>query len=142
MHLKSTSMKSTPFLASMIVLLILASNCGTKNLKENQQVQDTPLVVQKSDSVDKSEKFSSGDTTVYHYANYDIKAISGSDDGGDVFMVVNRKKGSTFTIKQRFAYFVALVDQYLVLDSGTGPNNRGLDVYDLDENTKVFSAVH
>ncbi|MGO8056233.1 hypothetical protein, partial [Rhizobium leguminosarum] len=57
-------------------------------------------------------------------------------------MVVNRKKGSTFIISQPEAYFVAVVDQYLVVDSGTSPNNRGLDVYDLDENKVVLSTVH
>ncbi len=45
-----------------------------------------------------------------------------------------------FEIKNEGAeYFLALEGDFLILDSGTGPQPRGLIIYDLKERTKIFS---
>jgi hypothetical protein len=46
-------------------------------------------------------------------------------------------------IKNEFAeYFMALQDRFLILDSGTGPEPRGLIIWDLDSRKKVYSGTY
>ena len=48
-----------------------------------------------------------------------------------------------FEIKNGSAeYFLALENDFLILDSGTGPSPRGLIVYDLTKRSKVFSDMY
>lgn len=46
-----------------------------------------------------------------------------------------------FEIKNEGAdYYNALVDHYIIMDSGTGPGIRGIFIYDLDTRAKVYEA--
>ena len=48
-----------------------------------------------------------------------------------------------FEIKNEWAdYFLALENNFLILDSGTGPATRGLIVYDLTKRANVFSDTY
>lgn len=51
-------------------------------------------------------------------------------------------RSGDFEIKnQNVEYFDKLVGRYLVLDSGTGPDIRGIIVYDLNKKSKVYEGL-
>lgn len=48
-----------------------------------------------------------------------------------------------FELKDQAAtYFLALTDNFLILDSGTAPDPRGLTVYDLNSRKKVYTDTY
>lgn len=48
-----------------------------------------------------------------------------------------------FEIKNKYAtYFLALTDNFLVLDSGTAPPPRGISIYNLNSRKEVYSGLY
>jgi hypothetical protein len=50
------------------------------------------------------------------------------------------KESNDFEIKNKWAeYYWGITDHFLILDSGTGPDPRGMLIYDLTKRTQVFN---
>ena len=118
-----------PFLA---IILVSCSNSETTSIPGTETKTDT--------------------TQCFVFNQYVVKTASGEDVGENIS--VYKRAGSTnanagckaknallFTIKNPDAnYFIGLAGNYLFIDSGTGADVRGLEIYNLTTRKSVFSG--
>lgn len=49
---------------------------------------------------------------------------------------------SDLEIKDSATYYLGLENNFLLIDKGTSPGTRGLDIYDLDKRTKIYTGFY
>jgi hypothetical protein len=67
---------------------------------------------------------------IYDYELYKVTLSDKRDDVGSIINVYDKLNHSSFTIDDGAIYFMELIDHYMILDEGTGPD-RGMIIYDL-----------
>lgn len=100
------------------------------------------------------ELFSKNITCNKDNPNYFVVSKSLSGKGTDILIKYKNSnknitcdykvEGTDFEIKDNgnSEYFYAISKNLLILDSGTGPSNRGIIIYNLDSRKKVFNDIY
>jgi hypothetical protein len=95
-----------------------------------------------------------GDKTVCHESTRHLIVEGSTGEVGTNFLVKHKSKRSQsacqyvvkpgdFEIKnERAEYFLGLQEDLLILDSGTGPDPRGLIIWDLKKRKKVYTGTY
>jgi hypothetical protein len=100
---------------------------------------DTSLESISVDTSFKHDFSKSTDSIVFDDENYKIIIIPHIVDVGDLIGVYNKFKKKSLSIDEGDSYYVAVVDSFIIIDSGTS-NYRGLSIYNLNSAKKVFSG--
>lgn len=76
---------------------------------------------------------------VYDYELYKVTLTDKRDDVGSIINVYDKLNHTSFTIDDGAIYFEELIDNYMILDEGTGPA-RTMIIYDLKNQNIVFES--
>ena len=138
--------------SALVFLLIIPIAAGVVFLLYNNY-SDSPSI-KNSDQplVDDTKNREMSDANCHDSPKYFIVESGLTDSVGSNFLVKYKTsdtqkiqcsyivKDSDFEIKNEWAeYFLDLTNDFLILDSGTGPPPRGLIIYDLAQRKKVFT---
>lgn len=145
--------KKTLNIISIIALVIFLSIIVyflfvRRDVKNYANQKDT---IEDQNIINTEKEAAQGDVFCKENNNY-LVVIKGSETGVSDFLIKNKTTSNKnvacsynvdetdFELKNLEAtYFLALTDNFLVLDIGTGPEPRGLIVYDLNTSRQVFT---
>jgi len=97
-----------------------------------------------SNSTETVEKIDDGsglnqNSEIYDYELYKVTSSDKWGEVGSIITVYDKLNHSSFTIDDGAIYFEALIDHYVILDEGTGPD-RIMIIYDLKNQNIVFES--
>jgi hypothetical protein len=72
----------------------------------------------------------------------DIKIIAKLGASDESFLSDLKKAPVYFKVPEGDNFFYGIYNDFMFIDSGTGPDPRGLDVFDLSQKKKVFSGSY
>jgi hypothetical protein len=93
-------------------------------------------------------------TVCYSYRKYAVIVSSTEDVGEDIKVIIKlgandesflsdlKKAPIYFKVPEGDNFFYGIYGDFMFIDSGTGPEPRGLDVFDLAQKKKVFSGSY
>ncbi len=134
-----------PLIIAILVLGLVLAYSRKKTPPPESSVQEQPASSTETTA-------SAGDVICHDGPNYFIASRSAADSMGTDFLVTykadanqqipcayNVSNGDFQISDAQATYFLGLTDNFLVLDSGTAPEPRGLTVYDLNRREKIYT---
>lgn len=140
-------MKNTSFLLSLLIALAYVAGFST-----NAVLAQEKELLKGSETI-KFEQITDN-TQCFVFNQFIIRTVSSEDVGenisiykrGETNVATNGCKAKSpllFTIKNPDAnYFLGLSGDFLFIDSGTGADSRGLEIYNLKSRKSVFTAEY
>ncbi len=138
-------MRISLFLLSLIIIVDLIVGCKSNITNKSETVDYNTIIrdiKQESNDIDTSyqiDLLKLNDSTVLNNKYYKIIIVPHKGEVGDLIGIYNKSKQKSFSIDKGDSYYVAVVDSFLIVDSGT-TNSRGLSIYDLNNLRKIFSG--
>ena len=89
------------------------------------------------------EKTIEYNNTVFNNNSYKVITNPKTNEVGEIITVIYKDNDSTFTVgeTQWAQYYFSIIDEYLLIDEGTG-TVRGLIVYNLDSQEIIFEHAY
>jgi hypothetical protein len=118
----------------LAALMFVASVCSKKSEPDSSTPDSTGQVVTVEDTTSNNIK-------ILQFDGYEI-TLTPQEDPGEIVNVKDLKNDRSFVVNEPNAWFFAVVDNFLILDVGTGAANRNVNVFDLNKNEKVFDSQY
>ncbi|MBU1117936.1 hypothetical protein KKD37_03140 [Patescibacteria group bacterium] len=148
------------FILFLIVTSVSTTLLITKNKdgalveipQTNENLATSPTAIPTISQEVVSSKSSDGSVICYQNRKYFIAQELNSQES---YVLVKTKSNeatnydcvynleeSDLVIKDPANHYFGLENNFLLIDIGTGPGTRGLDIYDLDKKTKIYSGSY